>query len=134
MDDFVAVYFLLWIAGIGTIVSFIWRYWVLYIASGLAWGVVAIYSLIHSHGGADFVWAFTFFCFAMAFVMMFAYYWIPRLKMKRGEITPFNTDEDWETKEGREQHSKMWGKPHKVQEAEDLSKEQRRKKGEWVDG
>uniref|UniRef100_A0A6M3L4A7 Uncharacterized protein n=1 Tax=viral metagenome TaxID=1070528 RepID=A0A6M3L4A7_9ZZZZ len=133
MSDFLAVYFLLWIAGGATVVSLIWRYWVLYIASGLAWAIVSFYSLINSHGGNRFVMAFTFFCLAMSLVMFLAYYWIPRMRMKKGEYTPFNTAEDWETPEGRKQHEVLWGKPHKAEEEEQLSKSQRRKKGEWVE-
>lgn len=134
MDNFLAAWLFLNLGFALMVVGLIWRYWFLYIASGLCWGIAGIYSLIVSHTGEVYVWAFAFFCLAMSILMFWANWLIPRKFMKRGEYTPFNTAEDWETKEGKQQHDKLWGKSHKEQEIQqEVSKSERRKAGEWLD-
>lgn len=133
MTDFLASYFALQLAFALMICCFIWRFWPLYLASGLCWGVTALYSLIHSHAGEIFVWAFSLFCLAMAFAMFFGNWWIPKKYMQKDEFSQFSTFEDWETGQQKRNFAKSWGKPLTDAEKKQKEKDDRRARGEWVD-
>ena len=136
MTDFLAMYFSLQLAVAILICALIWRFWILYLVSGFCWGVVALYTILLSHTGDIFIWAFSIFCIAMAIMMFFANWWLPKKKMQKDEYSQFSTTEDWANPRERKQHEKMWGKTVSQVSAENEKKmenEAKRSRGEWVD-
>lgn len=133
MTNFLAAYFFLWLAGGFTVGALVWRFWPLYIASGFAWAAMAFYAIRYSHAGDLIVWALSIFCLAIAILMFFGNWWIPK-RIDRHDYSQFSTTEDFASPKEVKQHEKMWGKKYGTDdERKEAEKEARRKKGEWVD-
>lgn len=124
MTSFYATYIFISLAVIFMGLGLWFRHWLLYIASGICWGVPAMYGLIESRTEGQYVWALALFCLAMAIIMFFANWWLPKKKMQSDEFSQFNTSEDWAGSKEREVHAKTWGKP--LDDTEAYRQEQQR--------